>query len=228
MNKPEYLIIHHTGGTDANPLQDSANYTVEQCSNDHKARFGMKSRTGLWCGYHYMIDKNGKRWQTRFDDEEGAHARGYNSKSLGICLMGNFDAFLPTQPQIDELKKIMKEKSDYYKIPLDKIIPHRGVAQKTCYGMRLPEAWARSLLKTTNQPLTKATIGDNSPNIERIQEILTKKGYVLSPFTKGLYDENMAQSVLLFQLENKVADNKELSKLRGELIGNKTLKCLTS
>lgn len=79
----------------------------------------------------------------------------------------------------------------------------------------------------TIQPLTRATIGDNSPNIERIQQILTKGGYVIKPLQKGVYDENMAQAVLFFQLDKKVADNKELASLRGELIGNKTIKCLT-
>lgn len=223
MNKPEYLIIHHTGGTDANPLQDSSNYTVQQCSNDHKARFNMKSRTGLWCGYHIMIDKFGKRWVTRFDDEEGAHAKGYNSKSLGICLMGNFDATLPTQPQIDELKKVMKEKSDLYKIPVAKIIPHRNVAQKTCYGNKLSESWARDLLKTTVQPITKAVMGATGQNIANIQSLLTKGNYALKPMQHGIYDEDMASNVLYFQLKNNVGDVKELSILRGEVIGLKTI-----
>lgn len=227
MNKPEYLIIHHTGGTDANPLQDSSNYTVQQCSNDHKARFNMKSRTGLWCGYHIMIDKFGKRWVTRFDDEEGAHAKGYNSKSLGICLIGNFDATLPTQPQVDELKKVMKEKSDLYKIPLSKIEPHRKFANKTCYGRKLSDSWARDLLGTSKPILTKAVMGATGQNIANIQALLTKGDYVLKPMQSGVYDEDMACNVLYFQLKNNVADIKELSTLRGEIIGPKTIKCLT-
>lgn len=76
--------------------------------------------------------------------------------------------------------------------------------------------------------ITNAKIGDNGANILAIQSLLTKGGYVLSPMIPNLYDANMAQAVLLFQLENEVADYKELSKLRGELIGNKTIKCLTS
>jgi len=221
MNKPEYLIIHHTGGTDSNPLQDSSNYTVQQCSNDHKARFNMKSKTGLWCGYHYMIDKLGTVTQVRFDDEEGAHAKGYNSKSLGICLMGNFDATLPTQAQIETLKKVMKQKSDFYAIPLTKIIPHRNVAQKTCYGNKLSESWARDLLG--KQPITKAVMGATGQNIANIQSLLTKGNYALKPMQLGIYDEDMASNVLYFQLANNVADIKELASLRGEVIGLKTI-----
>lgn len=226
MNKPEYLIIHHTGGVDSNPLQDSSNYTVQQCSNDHKARFGMKSRTGLWCGYHIMIDKYGKRFVTRFDDEEGAHAKGYNGKSLGICLMGNFDATLPTKAQADELAKVMREKSDLYKIPLSRIIPHRNVAQKTCYGNRLSESWARDMLKTPAMPIATAKMGDKGLNVITIQGILERGGYVLSPITAGLYDDAMAQAVLLFQIRSKVAPDAEISSLRGGTIGPKTLSAL--
>jgi N-acetyl-anhydromuramyl-L-alanine amidase AmpD len=78
-------------------------------------------------------------------------------------------------------------------------------------------------LVTPNTPITRATIGDNSPNIERIQDILTKGGYVIKPLQKGLYEDNMAQAVLYFQLDKKVTDIKELASLRGELIGNKTI-----
>lgn len=79
----------------------------------------------------------------------------------------------------------------------------------------------------TPQPITVAELGDNSPNIARIQEILTKGGYVINPFMKGVYDQNMAKSVLYFQLKNNIADIKELSELRGEIIGLKTIKKLS-
>ena len=72
-------------------------------------------------------------------------------------------------------------------------------------------------------PLRK---GQNGVDVARTQELLQKLGYMLSPFTKGLYDENMAKSVLFFQLENKVASNKELAELRGEIIGLKTCTAL--
>ena len=33
----------------------------------------MKSHFGFWCGYGYYIEKDGKLYQARYDDEEGAH-----------------------------------------------------------------------------------------------------------------------------------------------------------
>lgn len=42
-------------------------------------------------GYHYVIRRNGNIDQGRSDEVPGAHARGYNKTSLGICLVGGMD-----------------------------------------------------------------------------------------------------------------------------------------
>lgn len=39
-------------------------------------------------GYHYVIKRNGEIEKGREDNIPGAHARGYNHASLGICLVG--------------------------------------------------------------------------------------------------------------------------------------------
>lgn len=151
MNTPVYLLVHHSGGVDANPLQDSSNYTVAQCNQDHKVRFNMLSRKGFYVGYHYFIDKGGIITQTRFDDEEGAHTVGYNTSSLGICLAGNFDATLPTDAQVATLKQWLTDKSKQYNIAPSNIYPHRQFAQKTCYGKNLSDDWARNLIVKSTQ-----------------------------------------------------------------------------
>jgi N-acetylmuramoyl-L-alanine amidase len=156
MNNPIYLIVHHSGGTDQNPLQDSSNYTVEMCDADHKVRFNMLSRLGHYCGYHYFIDKSGIITQTRMDDEEGAHTIGHNLESLGICLAGNFDATLPTDAQIKTLSKLLTDKVAKFNIPLGNIIPHRHFAQKSCYGNKLADNWASLLVMTKEVRLAKA------------------------------------------------------------------------
>jgi N-acetyl-anhydromuramyl-L-alanine amidase AmpD len=222
MNKANKIIVHHSGGSDANPLQDSSNFTVQACNELHK-KFGMKSSLGWWAGYHFYIDKNGIVTQTRAYTDEGAHTKGQNNQSVGICLAGNFDATLPTPAQVKTLTSLLIKITSDLKISPNEIYPHRKFANKTCYGNKLSDTWARDLIKQGLFPITKATIGDNSPNIERIQEILTKGGYVIKSFQKGVYDENMACNVLYFQLKNNVADIKELSSLRGEIIGNKTV-----
>jgi N-acetylmuramoyl-L-alanine amidase len=39
-------------------------------------------------GYHYVIRRNGEQEKGREDNVMGAHVRGHNSTSLGICLIG--------------------------------------------------------------------------------------------------------------------------------------------
>lgn len=139
MNQPEYLIVHHTGGTDLDPLADTSHHTFAIVDNYHKSLGWGK------IGYHYFIDIEGNLTQGRRDDEEGAHTIGYNLKSLGICLAGNFDATLPTIAQKNTLTDLLLLKSKQYAIPLEKIVPHRFAASKTCYGKRLSDDWARKL-----------------------------------------------------------------------------------
>lgn len=40
-------------------------------------------------GYHYVIDKDGKIEKGRSLHEVGAHCKGENHDSIGICLVGN-------------------------------------------------------------------------------------------------------------------------------------------
>lgn len=142
MNKPNKIIIHHSGGTDANLLQDSSNYTVNQCNIDHQRRFNMKSLLGWYVGYHYFIDKYGIVTRCRADDEEGAHTIGQNLQSIGICLAGNFDVTLPTNAQMKALNDLVFDKQIKYGISDAQVFPHRHFASKTCYGKLLPDDWA--------------------------------------------------------------------------------------
>lgn len=166
MNTPKNLIVHHTGGTDAYPLNDSSNYTVNQCNEDHRIRFGMLSSLGWYVGYHYYIDKAGVVTQTRTDTEEGAHCVGWNNHpgdspdkaSIGICLAGNFDTTLPTDAQTNALRALLVAKSTQYSIHPENIFPHRHFAVKTCYGNRLSDVWAKNLVTSipSNDKVTQA------------------------------------------------------------------------
>lgn len=47
-------------------------------------------------GYHYVIGRDGTVFTGRHVDEIGAHAKGYNQRSIGICLVGT-DSFSTEQ-----------------------------------------------------------------------------------------------------------------------------------
>jgi len=42
-------------------------------------------------GYHYVIRTNGTIEVGRMEHEDGAHVLGFNSRALGICLIGGVD-----------------------------------------------------------------------------------------------------------------------------------------
>jgi len=138
MNKPIVVITHHTGGTDANPLADSSFATVADVDSWHKARWpNFKSSLGYWVGYTFFIDKYGTITQTRRVDEEGAHVIGMNTKSIGVCFAGNFDATLPTKEQMGAWYKLYSDLlKEFPDIPT---YPHRKYATKTCHGKLLKD-----------------------------------------------------------------------------------------
>lgn len=150
MNRPEYLIIHHSGGTDADPLADTSKHSFETVDNWHRRLWQFKSSLGHYIGYHYFIDRSGKVTQGRADNEEGAHCLGKNKSSIGICISGNFDRTSPkpSKAQEDALRKLLLQLMNRHGITADKIVPHREFSNKTCYGRTLPDDWARNLVES--------------------------------------------------------------------------------
>lgn len=73
---------------------------------------------------------DGDRFVT--DNEAGAHALGYNSNSIGICLIG-VDHF--TEQQFNSLRELLRELMHTYGISKKRILGHYQTAKaggKTC------------------------------------------------------------------------------------------------
>ena len=102
MNKPETLIIHHTGVSTGLPQ-------IKAVDRYHRDSGFSKSERGYYVGYHFFIERDGYLTQTRNENEGGAHTVGWNQKSIGVCLAGNFDSELPTTIQIEVLKALIKK-----------------------------------------------------------------------------------------------------------------------
>lgn len=61
-------------------------------------------------GYHHVIYVNGAIASGRAHEEVGAHARGHNANSIGVCLVGT-DRFTPAQwASLRELVTLLREK----------------------------------------------------------------------------------------------------------------------
>ena len=85
LNEIDTIVLHHS----ASP-QDRTIFDVHQW-HLNRGWFG--------CGYHFVIHANGEIYEGRSMDSIGAHARGHNRTSIGICVIGNFEETHPTVPQ---------------------------------------------------------------------------------------------------------------------------------
>jgi len=80
--KIDTIVVHHS----ASPKKKT---TLEQIRRWHLER-GWRD-----VGYHYFLEWNERNhrytWRTgRPIDEAGAHCRGSNARSIGVCLAGNY------------------------------------------------------------------------------------------------------------------------------------------
>jgi hypothetical protein len=79
-------------------------------------------------GYHYFIDKKGTIFQARGDNHEGAHALGYNTSSLGICVYSE-KGILSSKNKL-VVQSLIKDLSLKYKNP--EIISHTHAQARYC------------------------------------------------------------------------------------------------
>lgn len=101
----------------------------------------------LEIGYHFVIRRNGNVETGRPVDRPGAHARGFNHLSLGICMVGGVAAngkdaennFTPEQfASLTKLLHELKQKS-----PNAEVLGHRDLpnVHKACPSFDVREWW---------------------------------------------------------------------------------------
>lgn len=94
-------------------------------------------------GYHKIVDALGRVYDGRALDLEGAHCLGWNDRSVGVCLLGNFDLHDPPPAQLAAAFEVFADLITIY--PGAKLIGHRQAmilarldpGNRTCPGVRL-------------------------------------------------------------------------------------------
>lgn len=113
------LIVVHCSATRCNRP-----FTLEAVIACHQAR-GFAT-----IGYHYYVTRDGVVHTGRPLHQEGAHATGYNRRSIGVCYEGGLDAQghpadTRTPAQKETLRKLLiRLKTDY---PNARIVGHRDL-----------------------------------------------------------------------------------------------------
>lgn len=86
-------------------------------------------------GYHFVIRRNGKIEKGRPLEVTGAHCKGQNKNSIGICLVGGIDADGKpqnnfTDTQFQSLRKLVTDLKNNF--PQATIHGHNEFANKAC------------------------------------------------------------------------------------------------
>lgn len=155
MNKKiEYLIIHCTGM----PMG-----SLESIRREHVDVRGFRD-----IGYHYLILNgqltskifnkalDGKMLEGRRHDgddfiepgEQGAHAPGFNQRSLSICLVGDKDF---TTEQFQSMRSLCSRLMREHDIPLANVLGHCETASGKKQGKTCPNLdmnWVRAYIKS--------------------------------------------------------------------------------
>ena len=152
MNKPEYVIIHHS------LTKDSETVSWAAIRKFHVEEYGWYE-----IGYHYGIEMVGTRPMTFYGRREmsiGAHCKemSMNKRSIGICVVGNYDLSQPDNEILIELVRVVWAVKVAYAIPTDRVLGHREVGKmagydwtkgeyKTCPGRKFSMTSFRKMLR---------------------------------------------------------------------------------
>lgn len=139
LNQVKSLVIHHSA-------------TETGCSSVFRA---LHRAVNGWVdiGYHFVIgngtlSEDGEIESGRPVWAVGAHAREHNNNSIGICLVGNFNLFSPTEKQRDSLTVLLKELLAENGLSRADIILHRDVPRcnTECPGNKVTNKWISETL----------------------------------------------------------------------------------
>ena len=122
-SRTDLIVVHHTASRPDITVEDIHKLHID---ND-------------WAGigYHLVIYPDGSVHQGRPLDTMGAQCEGYNNRSIGVNLTGNFEIEQPTQEQVDALVLLLSDLMRQYNIPPEQVTGHNAWNQTACPGRNL-------------------------------------------------------------------------------------------
>lgn len=128
VNRTINMIVLHCSAT-----RCDRDYTVQQLYHDH-----VEVNHWRYIGYHFYIRKDGRVEETRPLARMGAHAKGFNAHSIGICYEGGLDerglpADTRTHGQTMAMKRLVVQMKQQFPT-IKQVLGHRDLpgVQKTC------------------------------------------------------------------------------------------------
>lgn len=100
-------------------------------------------------GYHFVIELDGTLVEGRPLERQGAHTKGHNRNSIGICYVGGVEAEKKngkwiakdtrTNKQIQVLNQLILSLCDNFNIPIDNVYGHNEFSSKSCPSFDVKE-----------------------------------------------------------------------------------------
>ena len=119
------IILHHS----ASPVAT----TVEQINQWHLDR----GWSGI--GYHYVCVEDGSIKKGRNINRIGAHTKGQNKDSIGVCITGNFQDYHCPKPRFDKLMSFIQKLIDKHSLSWNDVYYHQQFGNTLCCGFFLIE-----------------------------------------------------------------------------------------
>ncbi|CAF0916537.1 unnamed protein product [Brachionus calyciflorus] len=140
-NPVPYVVIHHGASVPCN--------TKSSCISVVKGYQNLHMDTNKWddIGYSFIVGEDSNVYEGRGWSRTGAHAPGFNSNSIGICVIGDFTSRNPNSLAIEAVKNLIQCGVDLGKIkPTYSLRGHRDSSATACPGdtfYALIKTWPR-------------------------------------------------------------------------------------
>ncbi|MCW2740951.1 MAG: N-acetylmuramoyl-L-alanine amidase, family 2 [Blastococcus sp.] len=207
---PEYTstlkaaTVHHTA--------DRNNYSAAEVPSILRSIYAYHTLSRAWgdIGYNVIVDKFGRAWEGRYSGDRGiaspvigAHAGGFNSYTVGVSMLGNFEAAPAPQPMIDTVAAVIGWKLGLYgvdprgwtkltsagggtskyaagvSVSVPTVFGHRDVGSTACPGVygyaRLDEVRAKAYKSYVQRSTPTGVLDAVAPSFGRA----TVQGWVL-------------------------------------------------
>jgi N-acetylmuramoyl-L-alanine amidase len=119
MRTIDKIVVHHTASPNSWTYDDVKASHLERGFDD--------------IGYHYLIEHNGTVRLGRHVSRVGAHCKGYNANSVGVCVVGSFeDGSMPTDEQWDAVSSLCADLLRQH--PGSELFGHKELKPTLCPG----------------------------------------------------------------------------------------------
>jgi hypothetical protein len=117
------ITVHHSADYNGERAEQSANESVQAVRSIQ--RFHMQGNRWGDIGYHFLIDPQGRVYEGRSLNWQGAHAGdpARNRRNIGICVLGDYSSGKPPAAAVEALANL-----------IDWLVGKHSIARNQIYG----------------------------------------------------------------------------------------------